>query len=517
MSIHRPSKLEFLVKFFNNIFHKRKLIVFIGVNGIIMATLKWQKIQDSIFISNIDEHKKRKYHKFLNKYKKYYITFLLDSKECVLKHEIMPIFNSLIKTNPVDKFISENYASSDIVAYNVYRIDHQDGEIWNSCIASVPFREPISKLLKYVINNSFKYSGVYFLSLEFQTIIDKILQITHNTTCNGSLQIFATVTQSSDIRIVVKYKQDIMHEQCVEYPQDKSPMYIIGTIEQVIADKLLFYREYIRKLNLQTCVILLVNEELKALATNLKFGESQIILLSGKDLSSSKEDYTEQEFQDHILIEKFDSFNTHLALNKALKSITQLTLINSVIFKPLLAVMLGLSITLAALKYQTIIIQSDTSKLNKQYYALSEEYRTIQKQQPELANISDLVDLYNLENMIKEKSAIPFTNLKALLSFNSPDIQISNIKWEVDTPKIIGKSPPTLEINVSLFYKGDSKAAINGVEIINEYVNHIKSTFQDYKVNYKRNTDDIIEIAGKIIIPADITITGSIKGDNNAR
>ncbi len=101
MSIHRPSKLEFLVKFFNNIFHKRKLIVFIGVNGIIMATLKWQKIQDSIFISNIDEHKKRKYHKFLNKYKKYYITFLLDSKECVLKHEIMPIFNSLIKTNPV--------------------------------------------------------------------------------------------------------------------------------------------------------------------------------------------------------------------------------------------------------------------------------------------------------------------------------------------------------------------------------------------------------------------------------
>ena len=240
-------------------------------------------------------------------------------------------------------------------------------------------------------------------------------------------------------------------------------------------------------------------------------------MLSGKDLSSSKEDYTEQEFQDHILIEKFDSFNTHLALNKALKSITQLTLINSVIFKPLLAVMLGLSITLAALKYQTIIIQSDTSKLNKQYYALSEEYRTIQKQQPELANISDLVDLYNLENMIKEKSAIPFTNLKALLSFNSPDIQISNIKWEVDTPKIIGKSPPTLEINVSLFYKGDSKAAINGVEIINEYVNHIKSTFQDYKVNYKRNTDDIIEIAGKIIIPADITITGSIKGDNNAR
>jgi len=516
MSNHNPSKLEFLVKFFNNIFHRRKLIVFIGVNGIIMATLKWQKIEDSIFISNIDAHKKKKYHRFLNKYKKYYITFLLDNKECVLKHEIMPIFSSLIKTNPVDKFISENYAASDIVAYNVYRIDNQDGEIWNSCIASVPFRAPISKLLKYVINNSFKYSGVYFLSLEFQTIIDKILKITHNTACNDSLQIFATVTASSDIRIVVKYKQDIMQEQSIEYPQDKSPMYVIGTIEQVIADKLLFYKEYINKLNLQTCVILLINEELKGLATNLKFGESQVLLLSGKDVSSSN-DYVEQEFQDHILIEKFDSFNTHLALNKALKSITTLTLINSVIFKPLLAVMLGLIITLGALKYQTIIIQSNTTKLNKQYYTLSEDYREIQKQHPELANVSDLVDLYNLENMIMEKSVTPFSNLNAILSFNRPDLQISNIKWEAHAPKITNKSRPTLNINVSLMYKGDLQPTINGVEIINEYVNHIKSTFQDYNVNYKRNTDDIVQISQKVIIPAHITITGIMKGGNNAR
>ena len=84
MSIHSPSKLELLVKFFNNIVYKKKLIIFIGVNGIIMATIKWQKIQDSIFISNNDEHRKEKYREFLNKYKKFYVTFLLDRKECVL-------------------------------------------------------------------------------------------------------------------------------------------------------------------------------------------------------------------------------------------------------------------------------------------------------------------------------------------------------------------------------------------------------------------------------------------------
>ena len=119
--------------------------------------------------------------------------------------------------------------------------------------------------------------------------------------------------------------------------------------------------------------------------------------------------------------------------------------------------------------------------------------------------------------MIKEKSVTPFSNLNAILSCNRPDLQISNIKWEAHAPKITNKSRPTLNINVSLMYKGDLKPTINGVEIINEYVNHIKSTFQDYNVNYKRNTDDIVQISQKVIIPAHITITGIMKGGNNAR
>lgn len=50
--------------------------------------------------------------------------------------------------------------------------------------------------------------------------------------------------------------------------------------------------------------------------------------------------------------------------------------------------------------------------------------------------VSDLVDLYNLENMIKEKSVTPFSNLNAILSFNRPDLQISNIKWEAHAQKL---------------------------------------------------------------------------------
>ena len=268
-------------------------------------------------------------------------------------------------------------------------------------------------------------------------------------------------------------------------------------------------------LHLYTCIIILVNEELKKLATNnLEFDKHKIIILSGKDISLTK-DYKEQEFQDHILIEKFDSLNTHLALNKALKSITKLTIIHSLIFKPLLAVILCLSITLATLQYQTIIIQSDTKKLNKRYYSLSEDYREIQRQNPELANISDLVDLYNLENMIKNKSILPFTSLKTLLPYNREELQIININWKISAPEMITTEQPTLTINVSLIYKGDAKSTVDGIEIINEYINHIKSTFYDYTINY--DLGDILNISQKISIPAEITITGKIKNKNDAR
>jgi len=517
MSNPTISKLEFFVKLFNNIFHRKKLIIFIGKNGTTMAALKWQQVQDSIFIEHDDENNKKKYRRFLKKYKKFHITFLLDHKECTLKHEIIPILSSIIKTNPVDKFITENYKSEDIVAYSIYEINNHHGEVWNICIASSPFQKPVSNILKYVINNSFKYSGMYFLSLEFKTIIEKILQKTHNAACTNHLQIFVTITQSSDIRVIVKYKQDIMDEQIIDYPYDKSDMYIKGTIEQAVSDKLLFYKEYIKKLNLQICVIFLVDTPLKVLLSELTFDESKIIAISGNDIhTSSSNVYEEQRFQDSILIEQFDSFNTHLALNQSLKSITKLTLINSVIFKPLLAIMFGLAITLAALKYQTIVIQSKTSDLNQKYYSLSEAYREIQKRHPDLENISDLVDLYNLKNIINTTSITPLKHLKNLLSIKQSGLKITNISWNLQIPQSIDSSKRRLNITVDLIYKGQHQSMVHGIEIINGYVNHLRSVFQDYNIVYFRDTENITQIAKKVIIPANITIKEKIGGEADA-
>ena len=59
-----------------------------------------------------------------------------------------------------------------------------------------PYAIPTNQLLEFVIYNSFEFNGIYFLSLEFETIINAILAEKHNTKFQNDFQIFATITET---------------------------------------------------------------------------------------------------------------------------------------------------------------------------------------------------------------------------------------------------------------------------------------------------------------------------------
>lgn len=357
---------------------------------------------------------------------------------------------------------------------------------------------------------------MYFLSLELKTIIERILQKTKNTECSDHLQVFVTITEASNIRIAVKYKNNIMDEQVIDYPHDKSNEYIQGTIEQTVSDKLLAYKEYIEQLQLNSCVIFLVDSTLKELLSKSEFTNAKTITLSRADLSQSGK-YKESRFQDNLLFEIFDNFNTHLALNAPLKSVTKLTLINNIIFKPLIALQLGVIITLAALKYQTIIIKTETEHLNQKYYSLSQEYRDIKKRHPNIRNISDLADLYNFETILSKSSVTPFTQLKHLLASSYRNLRITNINWKVLDPQNINLPQSHVNISLDIVYEGKQNSIVKGIETLNEYANHLKTYFSGYTIVYKRDTKHIRQVAKKTIIPAHITIDGTLRSSINAK
>jgi len=356
----------------------------------------------------------------------------------------MPILRPLIKLNPIERFITENYNSSDIVGYYTYEVENKENEIWNNCIASTPFISPIRDMLQYVISNSFKYNGTYFLSLEFHNIIDKILLKTKYQKYKNDLQVFATITKSSDVRIVVKHKQNILDEQTIECPTENKSI-LLGTIAHIITEKLLFYKEYIKVQNLKTCIILLVGKDLKKPAKKLTFEDSQLIVPNDGP-------HKNDEFQDHSLMDEFNESDAHIAFNPDLKLITKLTLIDKIIFKPLILVVVSIALIAVILKSQSLIIQSETDASNKEYYSLSKKYRELKNSYPKSSNINDLVDLYNTESKMKKNAINASRPIAAIFSFNDPELHIMNINWHNPTSK-----NTNFQITIDLIYQGNMR------------------------------------------------------------
>ena len=102
-------KLEIANNLINRLFYAKKLIIFIGKIGIrIIACYKHQSI-DNIFVPYEKADHVQICCAFLKNYKKFQVVVLLDTPECELRHEFMPMLQSIIKSNPIEKFIQDNY------------------------------------------------------------------------------------------------------------------------------------------------------------------------------------------------------------------------------------------------------------------------------------------------------------------------------------------------------------------------------------------------------------------------
>lgn len=503
------SQLEIIGNFVNNVLRKKNIVILVGSNGIKIVVYYKDEVIDSIFI----DYKEKEYFTicctFLNGYKKSQILILLDSKDCQIKHEFMPMLQSIVKSNPVEKFLQDNYKPEDITAYNIYNVnnDNRHGELWETTIASTTYSCFIEQLLEFIIHNSFKFIGIYFLSLEFESIIGAILKTQNSSDSQNDLQIFATITEASSIRVATKYKKNILDESSVEFPSEKSDHYIAGTIEQAISDQILKFKAYAKSLDIKICLIFLCDkilcdilEKMPSLQVNkiITYNSNSRIIESGTT-----------HFQDRNLLELFMKNKKYLASNKSLKSITTLTTLNSLLFKPLFLIAAGIVIFLSFLKYQSVLTQKETMRVNNQYYLLSEQYRNIKKRYPEINNITNLVELYNLEKLVSVKSLNPSDFLKKLFSINTPNIEVISINWYTEDINVNNKK---ILLTFDLLYLSEKKERKVAEDAFLDCVNKITMLFQDYQVTYTIEYDGIIELPKLLTIPARIILSKKTVG-----
>jgi len=514
MQQKHTSKLESLVKFFNRILHQKSLIILVGKNSSILTALKNKKIEASLEIPTSDLSTLKEYQLFLDLYPKYHVIFLVDSKDTMLSHEMIPMMQSLIKSNPIAHFIAENYPADDIIASDLYNIKDDNGEIWEVAIASCKYTAPLNFILEYVISKGFHFGGVYFLSLEIKRIIDYLLDLKDCSEYKNQMQIFTVITKSSDILITIKHGNNLMDQFSAPYPSDKSDEYVLGTTEQAISDKLLLYKHYITRLELKVTLMFLCDQKMADLYNTLTTGGHKIITITNQDLS----DIEDQRFQDPSLIKLFSDEKSFLALNSPLRSITKLSLYNSILFKPLLLLVVGLVVTICTIKYKSFEINQAAALLNEQYYQLSQEYREIQKTTPDSKQAGDLADLYSLKSSINRNIISPFWSVKYLFGLVNDSFAISKVSWNVKNQSLLSPDNKSnilfdLKIEASLYNDLNISITDNSAALIDGYINHLKFIFNGYDIKHKVNSDDILKIQNKVITPVTIVISGKLGGN----
>ena len=148
-------------------------------------------------------------------------------------------------------------------------------------------------------------------------------------------------------------------------------------------------------------------------------------------------------------------------------------------------------------------------RVNNQYYLLSEQYRNIKKRYPEINNITNLVELYNLEKLVSVKSLNPSDFLKKLFSINTPNIEVISINWYTEDINVNNKK---ILLTFDLVYLSEKKERKVAEDAFRDCVNKITMLFQDYQVTYTIEYDGIIELPKLLTIPARIILSKKTVG-----
>ncbi|WP_341748889.1 hypothetical protein [Candidatus Tisiphia endosymbiont of Sialis lutaria] len=494
--------IKMLHKLIAYFLYKKNIIILIGDKGTFLCALVHDKVVGSLFVPDEKQNELDSYKEFFAKFKKHYVFFLLSGSECQLRHELVPVLHSIVTNNPVEKFIEEYFPADYIVGYSVYNINTKPSEVWNSLIVSSPYTPPLSKLLENLLaSDSQKFGGIYFLSLELQTIIDKIVKNVENNKYSEYLQIFVCILNTSGIKLVVKHQGNIISKQTLDYPADKSDSYIQGIIEQEVEDCLISCKNYIANLALKVCIIFIVDQNLKLLLEQSNFaGHPVICIVNSGELDN--------KFSDGMIVKLFNEQKSFLASNQYLESIAKLNLISSLVFKPLITIIIILIFAASIIKVKTVANYKKLDILNSHYFSTEQDYYNVKQTYPYLQNATNLADLYVFESLLQIPAPIPFDLLEKFVTNLPPSIHIEEVKWQrLDLDNTLSSSNQYIKIGISLRLIVNDILVEEATKFLEQEIANFSKIFSNMDIKFTIFTDQILDLSNRVVIPASVIIT----------
>jgi hypothetical protein len=502
------------------------VLVLVGQTATYVGVYKNQRCIDSLLIQGI-EYNIKDYHTFFSKFKKYHVSLIIDTLDVIMQSADIPTTQGILKDSPVKSFILQNFTKDDIVAHNVYDITTDSTEIWHTIFARLSPTPWYSSTVEYLIGNFVRFNGIYFLNLNIPVLNASLLR-SSNANDKNELKILATITESSGIRVVAHYENNVLHSRTTECPLDKSQSYIQGIVEQEITDCLIAARRIIQDTAAKPTLIILGSKEMQGLMQNSKFPNAEEVVIVP---TTSFDTVSDQELSDKIILASLSKILTLPADNSVLHTLKRLVQYNSLVFKPISFVLVLFCILLGVNTFKTKRLLWDTTVINNEAYKVEEAYRDIKEKYPNIQNLDQIIDFHAATTELREAQRIlPFEALDKILESLPRGFNVSKIYWGLESDKHSARyslfknhdvshdsnqlqhEPNNNKYNVATRIEITAKYITNAssealaVTQLDEDMVDFKKIMSTYEIKYSYDKSDIIHHGTKSTIPVELVI-----------
>jgi hypothetical protein len=490
--------------FFKTIaYDQNTVIMLIGSENTVLTAYSAKGFSLTTNIPNTDSEFFGKYRSFLNQFKGWDVILLLDNENIKIESGELPILQSMIKTKDHAKdFVLSSVDHNAIVAYSKRKGQTDAGvHIENITFAHTQPSAQLLDIISFIYNFNFPLVGIYILAMEIHAIIKDIIS-NIDLSSEDKFIIFVVPTLVSGIRIFILDRGIIYASKTAPYPHGKSPEYVAGLIEQLVSDILTKHKKYIvtHKLSVEIfsltsikCAHIIAKQDIDTVWHPLSW-------------EASKQKMTFADFGDEVLIHNLQL--KHSATNKDLRQVNAMEKFNYRGLNLVIALLIGIVLYAGFIEYKVLHAENNLDTFSAEYYKISESYREARKKLHNVNNLSDIYDIISDIAILKAPMPAPIDITKHIVDLKDKRAHISQISWKL-TKENIGEVESELLMN--MHYEDKSNGITLLEKHLNEYQISLTRLFPNYKIDFTKDKNGIMNLPTKVMIPVKFTIIGPIE------
>ncbi|MDX2050653.1 MAG: hypothetical protein SFT93_05760 [Rickettsiaceae bacterium] len=479
-----------IIKSFNRRLDNKKLYFHISDHGLTVLYYINNKFNESYYSPLDSLASDHGLVEFVLKRKTTTAKIILNSANMSLEHVALPAFGSFNRIDPIENYCLTRFEENQIYQAKVYSIFKDNTEVWKAVICSISLNEVVNFCLAILKNCKIPLFGIYFYDLTAQ---DVAISIAKDNKINLENYIYTTVSviDSKEILITLNHQGSLLSTKRFTYPKTESDKFILGTIEHYLSDLWHEHKDMVIQEHFSKANIFFISGNLKRLIKSTSLKTVVNLFTEDNDENSIK-----------TFIHHFSLGKRPAATSRELRSYKMYRQINSMIFKPIYLIIFVIFSYFIYVKLCVNVKIHKISELNKTYEKLSGAITKKSADYPEIKNVVQLADLYNLKKRLTQNLPVPFPLIHNFIKTCENKLDIANIDWEIKAD-CLSSFNLTLEVNIDKARKEEQFKSLDQIIAkLKEEYGYLKIQYQRCNSSGSQESSNSIKL--KIIISGDL-------------